>query len=116
MSLFAINYDADTPQPQDVQYEERPVVGTTIDGDPVIQGYEAIVAVYTHLPFADMAILKALYDPAHPTVVVTYDDPDTGASVTRNGKMHPPKIGGVYLDLWKGVSVRFSRLTPIDES
>jgi hypothetical protein len=116
MSLFAINYDADTPQPSDVRPSPRPIVDTNLDGDSISQGYEEIEVIYANITFANMAILQGFYDPNNQNVTVTYDDSKTGGTVTRNAKMQPIQIGGVLLDIWKDASVRFTRLTPLDGS
>lgn len=111
MARFLINGDTDTPQPQDMRHPPRPEVGTTLAGRPVKQGYAGVDIVYSILNYAKMKKLMSLYDPADPSVTITYDDPITGSSVTRNAMMHEPEIGRRMTLYFADVVVRFTRVT-----
>jgi hypothetical protein len=111
MAKFLINSDTNTPQPQNMSHPPRPEIGTTIAGKPVKQGYPSLQVVYEILSYAKMAKLMSLYNPASPGVTITYDDPITGSSISKNAYMHEPTIGARQTLYHRDVSVLFTHLT-----
>jgi hypothetical protein len=108
---FLINGDADTPQPQTKQYTPQQIIGRTLSGAPVVQGYPSLQATWEKITRANMAKLASFYDPADPAVTITYTDPTTGADVTKAAMMEPIPVGNVIYAAFESVTVTFSHIT-----
>ena len=111
--FFRINSDAATPQPERKRYVARQVVGTTLGGVPVVQGYEALEVSWTKMTRAAMVKLQSFYSALSPQVTITYTDPVTNTDVVRSGVMEPIQVGGVSYNSFDDVSVRFSHLVAV---
>lgn len=107
-----IDSDADTPQPQDMRNVPAPIIGYTLSGKPIKQGFDSLEIVYQILTYAKMAKLQSLYDPADPLVSVTFDDPVSGTAQTyTKAYMEPPQIGGRTTMYYMNVVVKFTHVT-----
>ena len=112
MPAFMINSDAATPQPQDMRHPTRPIVGYTLAGKPVLQGYDGLEVTYELLSYDQMTKLQELYNALAPDVTITFPDPTGGGNpITRNAMMAPPQIGGRTTLYFTSVVVTFTHLT-----
>jgi hypothetical protein len=100
-----------TPQPNNVQHQERPVLDYTLRGSPRYAGFASQVWQWAVLAQAEMGDLWALYHADAPHVQITYHDPLTGGYVTRWAMMHEPRIGQRFTLIYQQVSVLFTRIT-----
>ena len=111
MARFLIDSNETTPQPNDMRHPTVPVIGLTLAGSPVRQGYPGLEVTYDLLSYEKMRALLALYDPIDPRVTVTFDEPQSGQSVRYDAVMLEPEIGRRATLFYLNVTVRFIRLT-----
>ena len=109
MGQFQID-DVVVPQPRSMRYTPRPLVGLTLSGLPVHQGYPALECTFNVLTLAEMKVLYDCWDPNDPSVEITFDDPYDATSSTYYAVMHEPSFGSRAPMHFLGVSVRFTRL------
>lgn len=114
MGKFKIGLSEATPQPHDLRRVNRPVVGLTLAGEPVVQGYLGLEVLYRVLTYEKMATLRGFYSTLNPNTFVTFDDPLTGVSRDYKAVMHEPEIGGRENTLYRNVRLVFSRLELAD--
>jgi hypothetical protein len=107
---FSINGDATIISPDKVTYTPRSVVGHTLLGMPVLQGYATLTWSYSALQQDEYAYLVAFYHEGNPTVLITYPD-DMGVWQQRQAVMRPPVYGTASTVVYSNVSLTFSRLT-----
>jgi hypothetical protein len=110
MARFLIDSDEATPQPNDMRHPGMPIVGTTLAGAPVHQGFPGLEVSYQVLSYEKIKKLFDLYDPTSPGVTVTFDEPRTGARARYDAVMHEPEVGGRTTLLYLNVVVRFTHL------
>ena len=107
--LFAINGTWLYP-PDGYQEMNVPVVGYTLNGKPVRQGYPSIVFTWSILKQEHLTALMQSYNPANPAVQVSYIDKTSGGIVTKYGWMEEPVIGARYIIYYQNVAVKITRL------
>ena len=110
MTLLTIDADPNTPQPMEMNYIERPTVGRTLAGLPILQGYEGLECRWQNLTRTALAYLLSMYDPAAPAVTITFLDPSTGADTTRTAVWEWPGRGGPTYAHWRDVTIQFTHL------
>jgi hypothetical protein len=113
---FCINGSTETPHPHDVRHVPRPIVGYTLGGDPVVQGYAGQEWFYQVLDQFRMSRLLALYDPAAARVQLTFHDPLTDSWVDCWARMEEPAIGSRFTKIYRDVRVKFTRLADSPEA
>ena len=79
-------------QPDHVSYAPAPVVGRTLLGGPLLQGYKQMAWSYSVLPWKLYSQMLALYNPQQPLIAACYPD-ENGTWVQRTIVMHPPSYG-----------------------
>ncbi len=105
MSLFG---------PDNYQEEPPQVVGNTLSGKPVRQGYMNITFLWSYINQDDFYDLMAAWYSANNPVVFTYIDKATGKSSYLQGMMHEPLVGMRQFVYYANVAVRFSHCEVID--
>ena len=113
--LFAIDGVWVYP-PDGYQEEPVPVIGYTLAGTPVRQGYPAISFTWSFMKQEHMANLMACYRDARRGVAeITYIDRSTGKLVKAWGMMHEPVIGARQIVYYANITVKFTKIVPITQ-
>jgi hypothetical protein len=106
---FAINGDTSIRAPHDLVHRPPAIVGRTLSGQPVRQGFASQTWVWHVLTMDETARLLAHYDPAAPLVQITYID-STGRWVDAYARMQEPTIAQRQGPINYNVQVVFERL------
>lgn len=106
---FSIN-GAQFPAPHHVVYQFPTTVGQDQTAVPLRQGYTILQWQYDVMLDAQMQQLMNAYNPAKPTVVITYPN-ELGQWVTKQAQMQPPTLGTRSTIEHRGVSVTFTHIS-----
>jgi hypothetical protein len=107
--LFAINGNWIYP-PDTYQEEPLSVVGYTTGRRPIRQGLGTITFGWKTLKDANMRKLMSLYNPANPSVTLTYINKYSGTLMTKQGMMEEPLVGSRMGTFSGSVMVRFTHV------
>lgn len=112
--LFAIN-GTWLWAPDGYQEEPVPVVGYTLAGIPIRQGWPTLTFTWSFMQQQHMTALLATYNPAAPQVTITYVDKAVGPETLRSATamMHEPIVGARQLVYYNNIAVKFTRVTPV---
>lgn len=99
--------------PDGYQEEPIPEAGIALDGKPIRQGYPTFTFTWTLLKQHQMTRMMEVYDPAFPSVTVTFIDKATGELVQRRGVMHEPIVGARQIVYYNNVALKISRVEPL---
>lgn len=105
-TVFSINGQTGFIRPDHIIYTPHPVVGYTLLGAPLLQGYQSMSWSYVALRMNEYATLLAFYNAQQPEVLVTYPD-ENGTWQQRNLVMYPPSFGSQQQTMLYGVTFTF---------
>lgn len=103
---FAINGDEMIVRPDHITYTPLPVVGHTLLGSSILQGYRTMTWTYTLIRWSEYAHLLSFYNPQQPEVMVNYPD-DNGDWQQKRLIMTPPVLGTLQQMIISNLSFTF---------
>lgn len=109
--LFVIN-GTSLFAPDGYQEEPIPVVGYTLGGEPVRQGYATLTFTWSFMKQEHMSALMDIYNPKSPEVRVSFIDKTLGPDqlMAFDAMMHEPVVGARQIVYYNNISVRFTHL------
>lgn len=109
--IYKISGVSLSAKPSTYRWYSKEVVGTTLSGVPVMQGYESVELIWDACGPDLYNEIYAFWNVASPSVTITLTNPQNNY-VTYSAMMHEPKWDGVYtsLNLKTNLVVRFSHL------
>lgn len=110
--LFAID-DVWLYPPDGYQEEPVPVVGYTLAGTPIRQGYKILTFTWSFMKQQNVTNLLACFTPDTPRKTIAYIDARTGRMIKAWGMMHEPVIGARQVVFYNNIAVKFSHLVQI---